>query len=63
MECQKEKNMAWCNCSFGCSKQGMCCECVKYHRELGELPACYFSKSAEKTGDRSIAAYLKDKNQ
>ena len=62
MECKKERNMEMCTCTFSCSKKGVCCECVKSPRDLGELPACYFSKEAEATGDRTIAAFIRDRN-
>ncbi|HOW26901.1 MAG TPA: DUF6485 family protein [Elusimicrobiota bacterium] len=59
MECNKTKNMKNCNCTYPCSRKGLCCECVAYHRASGELPACYFDKTAEKTYDRSVSAYLR----
>lgn len=60
MECKKEDNKAGCNCSATtCSKRGVCCDCVKYHRERKELPGCFFSKAAEATWDRSIANFMK----
>lgn len=59
MEYQKEKNLKNCNCTYtSCEKLGLCCECVRYHRENDELPACYFSKKDEATYDRSIKNYL-----
>ena len=58
MDCNKEKNMNFCNCSYPCDKKGVCCQCLTYHREKGELPACYFSIEKEKTYDRSIDNYL-----
>lgn len=61
MECKKSTNLQNCNCSYYCSKKGICCECIKYHRDQNQLPACYFSDSAEKTYDRSIGRYLADK--
>ena len=61
MECRKEQNLQNCNCTYpGCSRKGSCCECLKYHRDSDELPACYFSTSAEKTYDRSIDAFIAD---
>ena len=59
-ECpNKAKNLSRCNCTYEpCSKKGLCCECVAYHRSLGELPACYFPKDAESTYDRSIAYFV-----
>lgn len=60
MECRKGKNELDCNCTFSCTRKGLCCECVKHHREKGQLPACYFSSKAEKTGNRSIEAFIED---
>jgi len=57
----KEINSKDCNCTYGgCSKHGICCECVRYHRNRGELPACYFSEEAERTWDRSIAKFISE---
>ena len=62
MECKKEKNLTRCNCSYTpCSRKGICCECIFYHRQNNELPACYFSKEFERTYDRSIKNFIKDK--
>ena len=62
--CSKEKNMRFCNCTYEpCSRKGVCCECLAYHRKMGELPACYFCAEAEKTYDRSIERYLKDRRK
>lgn len=59
MECQREKNFKNCPCTYpGCDKKGICCECLKYHRERNELPACYFSPEKEKTYDRSINNFI-----
>ncbi|MCD6326663.1 hypothetical protein J7M28_03790 [bacterium] len=58
MECKKEENLKMCNCTYPCSKKGVCCECVTYHRGLGELPACFFPDDVEKTYDRSIARFV-----
>ncbi|MEI7942063.1 MAG: DUF6485 family protein [Candidatus Riflemargulisbacteria bacterium] len=55
----KDKNLINCNCSsVGCSKMGICCECITYHRKNDELPACYFDDSTEKTWDRSIDNFI-----
>jgi len=63
MECiNYNNNRNNCNCTFSCSRKGKCCECIEYHRSLGELPACYFDEKAEKTGNRSIEFFLKTKN-
>ncbi|MCK5706274.1 MAG: hypothetical protein KAI43_01380 [Candidatus Aureabacteria bacterium] len=59
VECNKTKNMANCNCSYEpCSRKGVCCECIVYHRRMGELPACYFPDNIEKTYDRSIEKFI-----
>ncbi len=61
MECQQEKNLKDCPCTYSdCDKKGICCECIKYHWQRNELPACFFSKEAEKTYDRSIKKFIED---
>ncbi len=60
MECLKEKNMAYCNCSYsGCAKHGICCQCLHYHRSKGALPACYFPEDIERGYDRSIENFIR----
>lgn len=61
MECRKEQNLKMCNCTYPCSRKGMCCECLAYHRASGELPACYFDAKTEKTYDRTLEACLRIK--
>jgi len=62
MECKKEINAKNCPCTYlSCSRKGLCCECIKHHREAGELPACYFTKEEEKTYDRSIEHFLSNR--
>ena len=58
-ECKVEKNKADCNCTYEpCSRKGICCECIAYHRRSGELPACYFPEDVERTYDRSIEKFI-----
>lgn len=60
MECNKEKNLNRCNCSYDpCSRKGLCCECVSYHRKSRELPACFFTAEAEATYDRSFEHFAR----
>jgi hypothetical protein len=60
MECKKEKNLKHCNCSYpGCSKKGVCCECLAFHLRNKELPGCCFPTSAEKSYDRSFEAFAR----
>lgn len=42
MDCSnKKQNEAQCPCDYArCARRGVCCECVAYHRENKELPAC-----------------------
>jgi hypothetical protein len=63
MECTLDKNLKICNCTYSCSKKGKCCECLHYHRKMGELPACYFDEDAEATYDRSVEHYLRCRNK
>ena len=54
-----QKNLSRCNCTYEpCSRKGHCCECIAYHRSLGELPACYFTAEQEKTYNRSIEYFI-----
>ena len=59
-ECPNRKqNLVNCNCSFNpCSRKGICCECVSYHRQNGQLPACFFPPEKEKSYDRSIDNFI-----
>jgi len=60
VNCKKEENKIDCTCTATtCSKRGVCCDCVRYHRERNELPGCFFSKAAEKTWDRSVDNFIK----
>ena len=60
MECQKEKNLVECGCSYpGCPKKGICCECIQQHLASKQLPGCCFPAEVEKTFDRSFTAFAK----
>lgn len=59
MECKREENLQGCTCTYSCSNKGICCQCVKMHRSMGEIPGCFFPKDYEKTYDRSIANFIK----
>ncbi len=55
MDCNQEKNKAGCNCTYEpCPRKGICCECIKYHLDMRQLPACCFPNDAEATYDRSF---------
>ncbi|MFH1492993.1 MAG: DUF6485 family protein [Candidatus Omnitrophota bacterium] len=54
-------NLKNCTCTYGsCSRKGLCCECVRYHLENGEIPGCFFSAEAESRFDRSYSAFSRD---
>ncbi len=58
MDCKKEANLDGCNCTYpGCSKKGVCCECLTYHLAMRELPACCFPNDVERTYDRSFEKF------
>jgi len=59
MECRKEENLKNCPCTWEyCDKKGICCECIKYHLNNNEMPACFFPPEAEKTYDRRIEKFI-----
>lgn len=59
-QCPRVKiNAQYCNCTYpGCSRRGLCCECLHYHRQRNELPSCYFSAEEEKTFNRSVEFFI-----
>lgn len=60
MECKKERNLEKCSCTYPeCPRKGICCECVKYHRQKNQIPGCFFNQKSEKTYDRSIENFIK----
>jgi hypothetical protein len=61
MKCYNNKSIN-CTCTYtSCSRHGLCCECVSYHRENNEIPGCFFSKEDEKTYNRSVEFFIKSK--
>ena len=55
MECNKTGNLENCNCTYEpCPRKGLCCECISYHLQSRQLPACVFPDDAERTFDRSF---------
>ncbi len=60
MQCTGKEN---CSCTYsGCSRRGNCCQCVAYHKDKNQFPACFFSPEAERSYDRSFSMLLKDRN-
>jgi len=58
MECKATQNLNNCNCTYEpCPRKGNCCQCIAYHREMDELPACVFPPEIERTYDRSMRRF------
>jgi len=58
MECNKNRNLKNCNCTYDpCSRKGVCCECLSYHLAMRQLPGCCFPDAVEKTWDRSFERF------
>ncbi|MEN6617745.1 MAG: DUF6485 family protein [Syntrophorhabdus sp.] len=61
MDCTIEVNQASCTCTYeGCPRKGKCCECVAYHRNKKQLPACFFTREAEASYDRSYGRFISE---
>jgi len=58
VECKSEENKIRCNCTYPCDKKGMCCDCIRYHLSMRQLPACCFPDDVEKTYDRSFEKFI-----
>jgi len=59
MECKQDQNAERCGCTYEpCSRKGMCCECIKYHWLMKELPGCLFPPEVERTYDRSLRKFI-----
>ena len=61
MECDnKPKNLEGCNCTYpGCARKGVCCECLRYHLAMRDLPGCCFPADAEASYDRSFEHFAR----
>ena len=59
-ECQNfQENLNFCTCTYtSCSRRGICCECIRYHLRMKQLPACCFTPEVEKTYDRSFKRFV-----
>lgn len=60
MECRQTRNQKRCSCSYSpCPRKGICCECLEFHLNQRELPACCFPPEAERTYDRSFEHFAR----
>ena len=61
---EKERDLKNCNCSYpGCGKKGKCCDCLRYHLGMRQLPACAFPNDVERSYDRSFANFARLVNE
>lgn len=62
MECISSQALKHCTCTYtACDKRGSCCKCVIYHRQKGEIPGCFFTPEGERSYDRSVVNFFKDR--
>ena len=55
MECKQDEILQNCTCTYtSCSRMGLCCDCIAYHKRSNELPGCLFPKDAERTYNRTV---------
>ncbi len=60
MECNIKLNLKNCACTYDpCPRKGRCCDCLRYHLNMNELPACCFPAEVERTYDRSFKQFIK----
>lgn len=60
MDCKKQDNLDICNCTYGgCSRKGVCCDCIAYHLRSRQLPACAFPDDIERGYDRSFENFAR----
>jgi hypothetical protein len=60
MDCKVIANKVQCACTYEpCSRKGKCCECIAYHLEMQELPACAFPPDVERTYDRTFLKFAR----
>ncbi len=58
-----EENLKNCTCTYEpCSRKGVCCECIMYHKRIGEIPGCLFTSRGERTFDRTVNGFIKDQS-
>ena len=61
MSCTHNADAASCTCTYACPRHGHCCACIAHHNAKGEVPGCLFTKEGEARWDRSLAAFLEDR--
>lgn len=62
MECISTQSLSRCTCTYtACEKRGHCCKCVAHHQSRGELPGCFFTPAGERSYDRSLEHFVRDR--
>lgn len=47
--CNIDKNNSNCNCTYEpCPRKGICCDCLRYHQKMDEVPACFSQMKSKK---------------
>ena len=60
MECKQDETLKTCGCTYtSCDRQGICCDCLRYHLPSRQLPGCCFADDAERTYDRSFEHFAR----
>ncbi len=58
MDCNAAANRRNCPCRHPeCPQHGVCCECLRYHLGLKQLPACCFPPEIARTDERSFRKF------
>lgn len=60
MDCPNQaENAKDCACTYsGCERNGRCCECIRYHLKVRQLPGCCFPADVERSYDRSFEKFI-----
>jgi len=59
-ECAIDKNKQNSTCPYEPrSRKGLCCECIRYHRKMKQVPGCCFPEEIETIYDRSIERFIR----
>jgi len=64
MECISTETKKNCTCTYtACDKRGNCCACVAFHQPKGQVPGCFFTTPGERSYDRSLENFLRDRGR
>ncbi len=64
MDCISTETKKHCTCTYAaCDKWGNCCKCIAFHQPKGQVPGCLFTPAGEKTYDRSLENFFRDRGK